>query len=175
MDGSVDELVELGVVRDEPHAYPVWLWDEEGGTDPSCGNVDLGYHILVDEVFHDDVGLGLVSERYSARDHLLVRCGGLVHVDVHVSVGCVHRYGRKGIAQCVRKPLEESLLHGSDCHRSYSLVGKVGWDDVQLAKIFAPDQQVVSEIAADHGIDGAHEVVGTDIDCCGALDRHRRP
>ena len=31
MDGSVDELVELGVVRDEPHAYPVWLRDEEAG------------------------------------------------------------------------------------------------------------------------------------------------
>ena len=100
MDGSVDELVQLGVVRDEPHAYPVWLWDKEGGTDPSCGDIDLRYNVLVDEVFHDDVGLGLVSKRYSARYHLLVRRGGLVHVDVHVSVGCVHWYWRKGIAQC---------------------------------------------------------------------------
>ena len=100
----MDELVQLGVVRDEPHAYPVRLRDEEGGTDPSCGDVDLGYHVFVDEVFHDDVGLGLVSERDSARDHLLVRYSGLVHADVHIPVGRVHGHGREGVAQRVRKP-----------------------------------------------------------------------
>ena len=126
-------------------------------------------------IFHDDICLSLVSKRDSACDHLLVRYGGLVHADVHVPVGRVHRHGREGIAQRVRKPLEESLFHGSDCHRSHGLVGKICWDDVKLAKILAPDQQVVSEIAADHGVDAAHEVVGTNIYCCCALDRHRRP
>ena len=47
VDGSEDELVQLGVVRDEPHAHSIWLRDEEGGADPSCGNVDLGYHVFV--------------------------------------------------------------------------------------------------------------------------------
>ena len=76
------------------------------------------------------------------------------------------------LAVCIGTGERESLSVSGNRSRSQ---GKIGWYDVQLAKIFAPDQQVVSEIAADHGIDCVHEVVGTYIDCCGALDRHRRP
>ena len=54
-------------------------------------------------------------------------------------------------------------------------VREVCRDNVELAKVFAADQQVVSEIAADYGVDTAHEVVGTDVHGCRALDRHRCP
>ena len=104
-----------------------------------------------------------------------MRDSGLIHADVHVPTGRMHGDGREGVTQSVREPLEESLFHGLDCHGSHGLVREVCRDNVELAKVFAADQQVVSEIAADHGVDTAHEVVGADVHGSRALDRHRRP
>ena len=61
VNGPVHVLIEFGIIRDETHADSIWFWDEERGTDPSRGDIDLCDHILADKVLDDYVRLGLVS------------------------------------------------------------------------------------------------------------------
>ena len=85
------ELVKFCIVRDETHADPIWLGDEEHWADPFGGYIPLGDDVFVDEVLDNAVCLRLVPERDAACDDLLMWCRVLVHTDVHVSVWCAHR------------------------------------------------------------------------------------